>query len=160
MRLLLLPALLQIAQKRRERVYLEAQPVEKAAEMIDLDAIKQRADAATPGPWYSTWNDPITTPISDDEDGTVIRSEDERVPPADRVVVGSIWYDHSWAACTQPNAAFIAAARTDIPALVAEVERLQRIEAAAKAHLADWESGDTFGHESRAALKRALEGEL
>ncbi len=42
----------------------------------------------------------------------------------------------------------------------AELERLQRIEAAAKAHLADWESGDTFGHESRAALKRALEREL
>lgn len=40
-----------------------------------------------------------------------------------------------------------------------KLEHLVAIRRAARAHLADWESGDTFGHESRAALKRALEGE-
>lgn len=43
--------------------------------------------------------------------------------------------------------------------VVAELERLQRIEAAARAHLKEWESGDTMAHDSRKALKQALEGE-
>lgn len=42
--------------------------------------------------------------------------------------------------------------------VVAELERLQRIEAAARAHLAEWESGDTMAHDTRKALKQALEG--
>ena len=43
--------------------------------------------------------------------------------------------------------------------VVAELERLQRIEAAARAHLKEWEGGDTMAHDSRKALKQALEGE-
>jgi hypothetical protein len=39
----------------------------------------------------------------------------------------------------------------------AEVERLQRIEAAARAHIADWDGGDTSAHKSRDVLRKALE---
>ncbi len=44
----------------------------------------------------------------------------------------------------------------DIMDLITEVERLQRIEVAARAHLAEWEGGDTMAHDTRKALKQAL----
>ncbi len=47
----------------------------------------------------------------------------------------------------------------DVTDLIAEVERLQRIEVATRVHLKEWESGDTMAHDSRKALKQALEGE-
>ena len=47
----------------------------------------------------------------------------------------------------------------DVASLIAEAERLRRIEAAARAHLKEWESGDTMAHDTRTALKQALEGE-
>ena len=69
----------------------------------ELQAIKERADAATAGPWHY------------DSYSTVFLADAEAicyVPDQPR----------------SKNATFIAAAREDVPALVAEVERL-RVEA-------------------------------
>lgn len=72
----------------------------------DLDAIRQRADAATPGPWgveqYGTTLAVHAYQVSD----AVAMIGDEDHPPA-----GS-------------DAEFIAHAREDVPALLAEVDRL------------------------------------
>lgn len=40
--------------------------------------------------------------------------------------------------------------------LLDELERLQRIESAARAHIAEWDGGDTSAHETRAKLRAAL----
>ncbi len=77
-------------------------------EPLDLDAIKKRCDAATEGPW--------------------IEREDND-EPAWRVV----WSPFPLDVCSvcphmthvEPNAAFIAHARTDVPALVARVRELE-----------------------------------
>lgn len=74
---------------------------------LDLAAIRARADAATPGDWEATNNHRILGP-----------------PPA--------LPSHSLPRDLNPvaeagnyaDALFIAAARTDVPALLAEVERL------------------------------------
>lgn len=87
----------------------------------ELQAIKARADGATPGPWeakaYGPY--PLTTRVyGKSEPPTVaemFRAEDRLSAP---------YYDQITAA--DLNAAFIAHARTDVPALIAEVERLQR----------------------------------
>lgn len=49
----------------------------------------------------------------------------------------------------------------DLTDLVNEVERLQRIEQAARAHKAAWDDGtnSTMAHDTRAALWATLEGE-
>lgn len=66
----------------------------------ELQAIEARAEAATEGPWHS-------------EDGLVDMG-------MDKPTIDLIREDNCRA-----NADFIAAARTDIPALVAEVRRLR-----------------------------------
>ncbi len=73
---------------------------------LDLDPIKARADAATEGPWGV---------------------EDARVFGDDgRTQVCTLSGTRAWL----PDAAFIAHARADVPALMDEVERLRgRIEA-------------------------------
>lgn len=47
--------------------------------------------------------------------------------------------------------------RIDIATLVAEVERLQAIEAAARAYLAAYDAGDTMAHAERDGLRVALQ---
>ena len=70
---------------------------------LDLDPIKARADAATEGPWGV---------------------EDARVFGDDgRTQVCTLSGTRAWL----PDAEFIAHARTDIPALIAEVERLREL---------------------------------
>ncbi len=68
----------------------------------ELQAIEKRANAATPGPWAirSIMNEIVT---------------ETRLPMSDFVVSYGLSND----------AAFIAAARADVPALLAEVRRLQ-----------------------------------
>ena len=73
--------------------------------MIDLDAIEARVNAATPGPWTGTVNQGV-------EAG------------ADPV------FETGCNCCTEPtlseaDAAFIASARTDVPALIARVRELE-----------------------------------
>jgi hypothetical protein len=68
----------------------------------DLQAIEARANAATPGPWQLTGGrDEVYDIIGDGRD-----------------VVQQV---------LSPDAEFIASARTDVPALVAEVRRLRGI---------------------------------
>ena len=75
---------------------------------LDLDAIEQRANASTEGPWCA---DPI-----EDRDGWFVHSAAEPLFPIVAV--------DERGSQSEPDAAFIAAARTDVPALVAEVRRL------------------------------------
>ena len=74
--------------------------------MLDLDAIEARAEAATEGPWFNNRN------------GVVIV---ESHPLAPTVSENSSWGD----------AEFIAAARADIPALVAELRAAREVVEAA-----------------------------
>jgi hypothetical protein len=75
---------------------------------VDLDAIKARLAAATDGPWYTQPNDLIG--------GWCVRIKD--TPPSEGP--GEV------ASFTRKeDAAFIAAARVDLPALVAEIEQLR-----------------------------------
>ena len=80
--------------------------------MSDLEAIKARSEAASPGPW---------------------EGQAYRVYMGDRVmgdrIVAACW--RPWGPVTgdasiEADVEFIAHARTDVPALVAEVERLRR----------------------------------
>ena len=113
---------------------------------LDLDAIKGRLAKATPGPWHSEsahesrGHQPIITSFNegdyyigddyrgpDDEAAFVATTFTEEIDelgyalPLDHVEDDDI-YDSIEQA--DANAAFIAHARTDIAALVAEVERL------------------------------------
>lgn len=76
--------------------------------MLNIEEIKAREQAATPGPW--TFNDAILHIYQDVEHG-------ERIANAE---IGQ-------RKTTQKisDAAFIAHSRTDIPALIEEVERLK-----------------------------------
>lgn len=105
----------------------------------ELSQIEARANAATPGPWRE------------------IRRDDPSCA-AEYVIAGA---DDISVACTSCNGeyctgmtdadcAFIAAARTDVPALVAEVRRLRDIvERVRAADLAQIEND--IKHEARAA---------
>lgn len=80
---------------------------------LDLDAIEARANAATPGPW-NAWDRGVGFHIAlGDERDDWGRPED-LLPEGLRTDIGR-----------RADAEFIAAARTDVPALVAEVRRLR-----------------------------------
>ena len=80
---------------------------------MDLEAIKARERAATPGPWLPSgygWNI-----VSAGEDGVSVSTR------APQTYLDGTDYD------PRADAQFIAHAREDVPALVAEVERLREI---------------------------------
>lgn len=84
-------------------------------ESPDLDAIRARTDAASPEPWIAE---------AGDEAWSVRTSE------------GSLsWDDHGGEVFTPENAAFLAHAREDVPALIEALEKAQArlAEAAAQA---------------------------
>jgi hypothetical protein len=87
-------------------------------EPLDIEAIEARANAATPGPWH------ITTDPGD----IVVWATNE---PEDSNFVGNVGGGRVQQCvifdCDVANGEFIAHARTDVPALVAEVRKLQRI---------------------------------
>ena len=87
----------------------------------ELAEIEVRAGDATPGPWRSAWTDPPTTATEE----VVVESLAEGLSPVTRIVVGTLWRNGLCVVCPEPDAAFIAAARADVPALVAEVRRLR-----------------------------------
>lgn len=96
-----------------------------------LAAIKARADKATAGPWEVNDNRvarpyPFFTFCVALTDDNGVRYYVRSTPE-----VGS----------AEDDFAFIAHARTDVPALVAEVERLRKVEAAAKAFLPAHDQG-------------------
>lgn len=82
---------------------------------LDLTAIKARADAATPGPWWP-WDRGVGWQIGVGDERDERGRPVELLPDALRTDIGRA-----------EDAVFIAATRTDIPALVAEVERLRRL---------------------------------
>ena len=71
----------------------------------DLDAIQARADAATPGPWFV-------------EHGRIHSGSIQRF---DWVAIASMTGSRVWL----PDAQFIAQAREDVPALIAEIRELR-----------------------------------
>ena len=73
---------------------------------LDLDAIKARCEAATQGPWKVA--EPGYRVARDDGTGFLVASTFMATDSRDL-----------------PDATFIAHARTDVPALVAEVDRLR-----------------------------------
>lgn len=86
---------------------------------LDLDAIKARAEAATEGSWeaqdYSGDPGDEGSCITAGEPGTMQQ----------RAIAYAIDYSWTTTESCAADATFIAAARTDVPALVAEVERLR-----------------------------------
>lgn len=109
--------------------------------MLDLDAIKKREQAATPGPWYvsephedcgevwiHTRNAPpvesLIPPYSPEAAGPDFDEKRwreyyrENIDPS---LISTGWEEH------EVNAAFVAHARTDILALISEVERIRNL---------------------------------
>ena len=102
---------------------------------LDLDAIEARAEAATEGPWFVTEDDPVAEPWLIDESMSdlekrlahrlLVGQGDE---PEDGRCVTEISWSNGLDHADFRNSQFIAHARTDIPALVAEVRRLKEFE--------------------------------
>lgn len=100
---------------------------------IDLPAIRQRTDAATPGPWTAA------------RVGSY--SADVRCEQKDPLYVNGTRFVSVLGASMTPraclaNAAFAAAARADVPALCDEVERLR--EWVMAAYLEGFSTGNGF----------------
>jgi hypothetical protein len=80
---------------------------------LDLEAIKARADAATPGPWFTEYGYKLAKVMTKTAKGH------------GRVMLAQDWIPRQGVdGPLQDDAEFIAHARTDIPLLLAEVERL------------------------------------
>lgn len=80
---------------------------DQPAQPLDLDAIQQRSNLATPGPWTAggEWIHPWELTLSATYPMIELDSTEQGAA----------------------DAAFIAAARTDVPVLVAEIERLRAV---------------------------------
>lgn len=86
--------------------------------MLNLDEIRARCEAATPGPWgYDGMHNEIHC-HAPNEEFFLITSELREHPGENLLDL----FGHTY----NPNFEFIAEARTDIPALIAEVERLTK----------------------------------
>lgn len=110
--------------------------------MIDLNAIKARLAAATDGPWYLQPNDLIG--------GWCVRTVDTPPSEGPGEVADFI---------REEDAALIAHARADLPALVAEVEHLRATVSALRASVPPSRPRD-YGHEVwTTALREAAEAE-
>ena len=121
----------------------------------DLDTIEQRADAATDGPWVREWSTP--------DQWWIIHGQPNPAKGDDRMVcpeVATLNHREDWTA----DAEFIAAARDDVPRLLAEVRRRmateQRVREYAR-HLArPFADGvpDREGEQIASELLAALDG--
>jgi hypothetical protein len=97
--------------------------------MLDLDAIEARAEAATPGPWR---NEPDTGAGRVWVQRGYFRDEADCEPLFS--LRGKEAYEQRSA-----DADFIARARTDIPALVAELRAAREVVEAAQANANTWD---------------------
>lgn len=101
------------------------------AQPLDLDPIQARADAATPGPWgHFDGNDYADVAADYQQTGRGSYSSRQQVAriEADWCFDDpqrEDWDEDDAAAQAVVDAEFIAAARTDVPALVAEIRRLR-----------------------------------
>lgn len=114
---------------------------------LDLDAIRERADAATKGPWHVEYCGERGYPQRVCNDAAV-------------TVADTHWGGGGLA----PDAEFIAHAREDVPALLAEIQQLRaELEAvrgveqwAALYRDGDWTSGETWARdEAEEIINRA-----
>ncbi len=80
---------------------------------IDLDAIRERCEKATPGPWEATHRHVGLSAMDDESGGLGLEVEG----PPDASLRGQF--------ARGADATFIAASRTDIPALLAHIARLE-----------------------------------
>jgi len=95
-------------QAQRQRQH-QGQPVQEKNKMLDLEPIKARMETVAKGPWKV--EDERTAWITDDYD----------------LGVAKVWFNDTLKTeISLANMVFIAHARTDIPALVAEVETLRK----------------------------------
>lgn len=118
--------------------------------MLNIEEIKAREQAATPGPWIV--GDGTKQSFFNGKNAVI--SQDGRYVVADRAVYPDV---PDFNEQVFFNMAFIAHSRTDIPALIAEVERLTEENAETKARLDRFvEAGFKVGEEN-ATLKKALE---
>lgn len=94
---------------------------------LGLDELERRCQAATPGPWGASaftvdatngWGDAVDVDVQRLYDA----GEEGDAYVAERGVIADVYGLERFAA---PNAAFIAAARTDVPALIARVRELE-----------------------------------
>lgn len=116
-----------------------------------LNAIKERALNATDGPWQ----------VYEMEDGTHIGTAEHhpQLKSPMHVVTMSYWGDkpHSRVFIGKDNAEFIKHAITDVPALVAEVERLREaLEKIMEAEAPNMEGWETMVYK---IARQALGGE-
>lgn len=83
---------------------------------LDLEEIRSRAEAATTPPWV------VASEIDGFRAGreTVVKADGRRVVTVDQT---RPHYDSE----AEANVAFIASARSDVPVLIAEVERLRKV---------------------------------
>jgi hypothetical protein len=95
---------------------------------LDLQAIRKRAEAADTGPWFC-------------EDGNIY-TKTEIAPGCPGMIAEFVYRD---------EAEFIAHARQDVPALIAEVERLREQQARLVGEL---EKADAFSDELKEKLFR------
>src|SRR5690606_5031629 len=122
-------------------------PVGPQIANLDLDAIRERAEAATPGPWEAREGDLEGKPASEYVRTLLAnRERDETTsgrlfltlapnpidPERGATVVPALTGDGPQA---EANATFIAHTRTDVPALLAEVDRLATALVAAEGRL-------------------------
>ncbi len=83
--------------------------------LVDLEAVRARAEAATGGPWRA-WDRGVGWHITVGDESDEFGRPERLLPEGDRTDIA-----------LEADAEFIAAARTDVPALVREVERLSEI---------------------------------
>jgi hypothetical protein len=105
-----------------------------------LGEIRERADKASAGPWRANEYQPASVWQTPPGIETLAIDLIASVPGTNRIA----------------DAVFIAAARADVPWLLAEVERLQRIEQAARALMSYEYELDIHDTDFAAALRAAL----
>lgn len=136
-------------------------PDQSSTVPLDLDAIEQRANAATPGPWYDSLETfervtPVVRALRSQGPGVVatvgFRADGGPLHPVTDARLSEV----------RATVSFIAHAREDIPALIAEVARLEArlaryraaLEAIAdRAHLHSLDLGREVYDVARAALE-------
>lgn len=125
-------------------------------ELVDLEAVKARYEAATPGPWWPT--EALGEPQEDAAYGVAAGWTGDTYVSFVVATPGCASYDCGEPTDKEADADFIAAARTDVPALVAELEHLRDLAYDLAAALVEATAGDDAYHEPQGAraAQRAL----
>ncbi len=119
----------------------------------ELAAMEARCAAATPGPWTAEWRHGF---------GVGLHPAAAHIQSPSGAVVSDGNYGEGGYVWGEANSAFIAAARTDLPLVLAEVRQLREVRDAARALLAITAPGSSINwpgirEEAVAALRQAVE---